>query len=488
MEGTKIVNLLRALNKTEMDELEKFIASPYFSRRRDCLPLFKSLRNFYPEFGERASNKAVYEKTYTEKKYGDAKSISMLSTMSCELYKLGIEFLRYSELEKDDVQKKLLLLKSLRSKNLQKEFEKELGKAGGENPLTRGSTESFLESYRLNTVFGEYAWDREDMAGLYNALLKRSDDALAFALITAYKFMDTKDTARHFNIKTGRTFADIVLESLNSEKMLAELKNNNESLYPYIYANHLIYMMNKEPQNHEHYNKLKKMLENSQEKFGHTEKYMLYQALETYLVVDMEISQQKEAAGEIFDIYKNALKLGVHKVSPQSNLEPTVFRNIFTAARDVNELEWAEEFINKYSAELPEEFAEGMKDYAMANLHFTKGEFEKALGRIVNINYDYPLHKIDAKVLQFKIYYELGNIEQAFNILDTTKHYLNTDIDINVLIKERNSNFVKLASELLKVKTGSRKDAAFVLEKLKSEKAVESRVWLIEKMEEMINM
>src|SRR5260221_2944711 len=220
------------------------------------MPLFKSLRSFYPEFGEKASGKSVYEKAYPGKKYGDSKSISMLSTLSSELCKLGIEFLRYLELEKDEIQKRLLLLKSLRSKKLQREFLKELGKAGSEDSVSRGSTESFLESYRLNTAYGEYTWDRGDTSGLYDALLKRTDDALAFALITVYKFMDTKDTARHFNIKTGRTFADILLESLDSEKMLAGLKTNNESLYPYIYANHLVYMMNNEPQNHEHYNTL----------------------------------------------------------------------------------------------------------------------------------------------------------------------------------------------------------------------------------------
>lgn len=487
MENSKLITILRTLTKEEFRDFEKFIESPYFTRGRDCAPLFKALKNCYPEFtGSRVSKKAVYEKMFPGKKYGDKKSESILSTLSSEMYKLGLEFLTYSEMAKDDIQKRLFLLKSLRNKNLQKEFKKELSKAGSEDPLSRGSTESFLENYRINSVYGEYAWDRGDTGGLYDALLKRTESALAFALISAYKFMDTKDTARHFNIKTGRTFADIVLESLDSEKMLAELKINNESLYPYIYANHLVYMMNKEPQNHDHYNKLKKTLESNREKFGHSEIYMLYQALETYLMVDLEISQHIDAAREIFDTYKSALELGVHKVSPDSYLEPTVFRNIFTAARDVNELEWAEEFINKYSRELPEEFAEGMKDYAMANLHFTKGEFEKALSRIVNINYDYPLHKIDAKVLQFKIYYELGNIEQAYNMLDTTRHYLNADIDINVLIKERNSNFIKHASELLKVKTGSPKDAGFILEKIKSDKSVESKAWLVDKMEELI--
>ncbi len=487
MEGTKIVNLLKTLSRDEMDELEKFVSSPYFSRKRDCIPLLKSLRSFYPEFGWKASGKAVYEKAYPGKKFGDKKSVSMLSTLSSELYRLGLEFLRFSELEKDELQKNLLLLKNLRRKNLQKEFFKEHGKAEIENSISRGSAESFLESCRLSTVYGEYVWDRGDVKGLYEALLKRSESALAFAIITSYKFMDTKETASHFNINTGRTFADIVLESLDSEKMLSELKNENEQLYLYVYTNHLIYMMmNKEPQDHEHYNRLKEVLDTNLEKFGHTEKYMLYQAIENYIVIHLEHSQHKKNVKELFNTYKKALELGIHKASPDGYLEPTVFRNIFTAAIDADELKWAEEFVIKYSPELSEEFSEGMKDYALANLHFIKDEFEQALKRIINIRYDYPLHKIEAKILQFKIYYELGNFEQGFNMLDTTKHYLSAADDMNTHMRERYTNFIKHASELLRVKTGRGKDAGRMLEKLKAGKAVEGQIWLVEKMEKLV--
>ena len=142
--------------------------------------------------------------------------------------------------------------------------------------------------------------------------------------------------------------------------------------------------------------------------------------------------------------------------------------------------------MNKYSAELPGEFAEGMKDYALANLHFTKGEFESALKRIINIRYDYPLHKMDAKMLQFKIYYELGNFEQGFNLLDTTKHHLASADDMNEHMRKRYTNFIKLAAELLKAKTGSKKDTGYLLEKFRSAKAVESQTWLIEKVEELL--
>ena len=80
----------------------------------------------------------------------------------------------------------------------------------------------------------------------------------------------------------------------------------------------------------------------------------------------------------------------------------------------------------------------------------------------------------------------MGGFEQAFNILDTTKHYLSATGEISAVFRERNQNFVKYAGEILKAKTGIRKDAGYVLEKLRSDKAVESQNWLVAKMEELI--
>ncbi|MEO8514193.1 MAG: hypothetical protein ABI543_11575 [Ignavibacteria bacterium] len=484
MENSKIVRLLKTFTKPELNELERFVSSPYFSRKRDCMPLLKSLRRFWPEFDERSSSKAVYEFAFSGKTYGDKRSVSMLSTISSELYKLAVEFLRYSEFEKEENQKKLLLLRSLRRKNLRNEFEKEFGKQLSDSSISHGSAPGFLESSRLNSIYSDYLWDRGDMPGLYETQLISTSDAMAFALITGFKFMDLQNTAKLMDIKTHSSFTDIVLDALDGEKMLEAMQETKDSLYPYISANYYIYMMKKIPGESSYYNKLKQTLESNIEKFGHTEKYMLYQAMETHLVIELEHnSYNAEVARELFELYRDELKLGIHKVSPEGYLEPTVYRNIFLTACDINEFEWAEEFINMYSRELPAEFAESMKNYSLARLYFIKKDFEKALQKISGINYDYPLHKIDAKVLHFKICYELGRFEQAFNILDTAKHYLSATLDIPNVSKKRNNAFFKYAAEVLKQVTSKVKDKGSLLKKVEREEIIESRVWLIEKIQ-----
>lgn len=487
MENSKLLVILRSLSRNEFKDLQKFVASPYFSRGRDCTPLFMALKDSYPKFrGSGVTKQVMFERIYPGKKYAGEKSESVLSTLSSELYRLAKEYLTYSAFEKDKFQKRLMLLNGIHDKKLNKEFGNELAKTGHEKETSTGSPGDFLDNYRLSSIHGQFYWDRGDNSELYNMLMKGSSNAMAFAMITAYKFIDTKETAKTLGIETTHTFTDSVLESLDSEKMLAKMKADNDILYPFISANYFVYMMNKEPGKREHYSNLKNTLANEIDRFGHMEKYMLYRALETYLVIELERSgYRREDSEELFGMYKNALELGLYKVSESGYLEPTIYRNIFLSACDLDEFEWAEWFITKYSDELPEEFREGMKDFSLAKLFFLKGEYEKALARITRIKYDYMLHKTDAKILQLKIYYELGNYEQAFSMMDTAKHYLNSADDVPTLLRDRNLKFIKFSGELLRLKTGSgRKEAGDIIRQVNDSGAVESKTWLIKKLQE----
>lgn len=502
MENSKLVKVLKTITKEEFKELEKFTASPYFTTGRDCTSLLRSLKTCYPEFsGEKVLKAAVYNRMYPEKPYGDKKSESMLSTLSSELYRLTLEFLTYSQFKSDKRGKKLMLLRNLIDKKLYKEFEGEYKDAVtdddlNENSDRRGSAFNFLESHRLQYLNNEYAWKRSDMLGLYNGLLASTDDAITFALITSYKFMDTKDTASYtFNIDTSRTFSDILLESLDSEKMLTQLEEIYPDIYPYIHANYLVYKMNRkkgqaDDESLQYFHKLKNMFGENYDKFGHREKYMLSQAMENFLTIRLDAKNDEYGFSELFLLYKQSLELGTYKISAEHNIEPTVFRNIIITATDVKEYEWAEKFIAEYSKELPAEFAEGITDHAYATVFFNKGEYEKALKYISRIKYDHPRHKVDSKVLQFKIYFELGEFEPAYNILDTLRHFASKDENVPVSFKRRISGFIKYAGELLKIKanytpTNHGGKQQEVVSKLKEGQPVEANGWLIKKLEEL---
>ena len=56
MTDTKLITLLKKLTPDEMRDLEKYIASPYFSKSRDLNPLFSILKKLYPDFSGKDLN------------------------------------------------------------------------------------------------------------------------------------------------------------------------------------------------------------------------------------------------------------------------------------------------------------------------------------------------------------------------------------------------------------------------------------------------
>ncbi len=484
MHNSTLVTLLKTLSKNEFSELEKFISSPYFSRERDCTALLQVLKVSHPQFeGSDILKESVFEKLYPARSFNDPKLASRFSSMCGELYKLCKEFLIISGLAMEETQKRHLLLKQLNRKKLQKEFTSEYKKVTENRSEGGGGADRFLDDYHLSQVYASSRQQHGDMNGLFEANKNGGDNALAFALIMAYRYLQAKDVALSFGIEPGYSFSSSVMENLDAEKMLDSIFKNNDPFYPQIAAYVMQYKMINDIHGEKYSDKLGEILETYRDKFGHTEKYILYNALGQILVKKGNKDNSDEMTRKLFSIYKKILEEGVYKYTPQDIFNPTLYRNILSTAFELRELKWAENFIHTTSGELPEDLRQSMRDYSFANLYFLSRDFPKALGYIVNIKYDYYLHKIDAKVLQFKIYYELSSFEQAYSVIDTAKHYL-AGKGISQTYKERNMNFLKYAYKLVKTKTSSgRKDTGFIIKKLENEKAVESKGWLISKME-----
>lgn len=68
MNNSKLIRILKTLNKQEFKKLDKFVKSPYFIKERHCYPLFNILKKRYPGFdaGE-ITNEEIYEELYPGK-------------------------------------------------------------------------------------------------------------------------------------------------------------------------------------------------------------------------------------------------------------------------------------------------------------------------------------------------------------------------------------------------------------------------------------
>jgi len=489
MKDTKLAALLRTFSAGEFAELGKFVSSPYH-RKRNLEDLFEILKPFYPDFdGSKFTNEYVYEKLYPGRKFGDARSDSLLKTLTSELFMLCKELLIQLELKENESFKKYLLLTQLRKRKLTNEFLKESVTARKRFEIPGGEVKDFLEKYFITNPLTEFYIDANDFSNSYEMIILQSEYIAAASLTKSLRFSHQKKAAEEgYNLTTRSNLSESLINHLDMESLIKELKENKSDFYPYIGISYLSHLLVKDKNDESHYFKLKELLFKHDDLYSHPEKYIFFSMLCTFGNEMFAERREKKYSRGVLEIYMKMIETGLYKFSQTDFFQIGLFRGMLIQARHCGEFEWMKHLIDNYINELHPDQRENMRLYSLGQYYFGIGEFGKALESLITLKSDYFLYKKDLKNLLFRIYYSLGYYEEAFSVLDSLKHYLSSTDDLSEKIINLSRNFVKFASELLRLKTGpdkSKNNRMYLAKKIRDTKNVESAEWLMEKIEEM---
>jgi len=445
MTESKLTNLFKALSSDEFRQLEKFIDSPYYNKGRDLMPFFKVLKTFYPDFGNKnLTNEFIYKKLFPGKQFEISKSDTAIRALSSHLLSACKEFLVQLELELHQSKKKYFLLNQLRRKKLYKEFDKEYNSISEDNAgYEKGSVRDFVDKYLTSAVKRDCSLDRDDFENSFEFTLQASENISVAALISLYKFEDEKNHVSGYGLTLRDNLLQVILENLNSVNFISEAGEINFRQYPYLQIFYGIYKMNHFKDNTE-YHKVKKLLKKHSSLFGQRENYALWNTLLTYSALN------SLGRHEHLELFKYMLDNKIHKPLPSENFHIVLFRNLVLLGSHPEEYDWLEKFIEQYSPELHENHRDSMKNYSLAYLSFARSEFEKALDYILKIKYSLYLYKLDLKVLQLKIYYELGYYEEGLSLISTISSYLNESKEVNDISSRFFKVYIKCLRDLIK--------------------------------------
>lgn len=490
MTDTKLITLLKKLTPDEMRDLEKYIASPYFSKSRDLNPLFSILKKLYPDFsGKDLNNEYLFHSLYPGKKYEKVKSDNLIKTLYSGMFRMCKNFLSQNEFMKDTKRREFYLLNQLRKKQLNKEFEKEFTKITEEDNFSnRGSMEYFMENYYLKSVFRDYSLDNDDFKNTYENALSAGELTSVMALIKCLRYADEKTLADMYNLETRYNLTDNLLRHLNFRSLIDEMKKNNDRFYPYVYTYYLVYLLNTGKSTDVYFD-LKNHLNEYAEIFGKDELYILRSILLTFCSIMSAGKERKRFQREQFELNDGNLKLGIYKRSREEDFHVVLFRNMVLNSSAVGETEWLEKFIETYSPELPDKHRENMINFSKAFLCISGKEYEKALEYFSKIRLNLFFFKIDVRIFQLIIYYELNYTEQAYSLIDSTNHFLTDTGQASEIVTESTKNFLKYYKEIMKLKNtklSGKSDASFLLNEIKENKVLASRDWLVEKAQELM--
>jgi len=265
-------------------------------------------------------------------------------------------------------------------------------------------------------------------------------------------------------------------------EIVTHIQDHNYEEYPPVAIYFQIYKILSNPEDTDHYFKLKELLSKYGLLFPENEAFMLYNSAMNYCIQKFNKQSRKEFLRELFDLTKDLIE---KEVFPDDELSPWVFRNSVVTALRLGEYDWAESFINNYHNKIPLAYRENARTFNLATLFFYKKEYNKVIELLQEVEYDDFTYNLNSKTILILTYYETDEIEPLYSLFESFRAYLNRHKDIPQQRREYYTNLIKFTRKLTKLTPGDQKALARLKKEVEETKNIASIGWLKEKIAEL---
>lgn len=486
---SKTLDILGALSPDEVKEFRIFLSSPYYNTNKTVLKFFDILIKFYPEFNQSSLTKEnIYAKLHPGVKYKDEVIRNLLS----RLLLLGENYLRVKGFESNEYRNELSLIGELSKRKVASLFEKNVKKLEKSLPKNDTTGTTYLMKFELETEKFNFNQANKrissplDIDESMSVLIKRGENLINFFILTLMAEVDfMKKFSKHYNYGIDDTLPMDFTKRLKLPELLDYMirrKGDNKEIYQ-IYLNMIRAFDNLDDT--KHYKALKKLLIENASVLSMDEKHYLFGKLIDYGVLKNRHDGNSQFDEEHFSNHVMYLENEYYHHSKNKHLPLDLFRNVLIQSFRRKDFKWAEKFINEYIKKLKKEYQENTYHYAMAFLHFQKGDNENALEEINKVAYDMFAFKYDVRNLNLMICYELGNWESVKSIIESYKRFLLNNKMVGTERKEYFGTFLKFLGKLVKIRDDVNKpdkmELDFLRKEIKSAKNFSYKEWLLEK-------
>lgn len=478
----KLNILLNSLSDKEIREFRKFVQSPLFSGRRNYLPLLDSVLKF-----RKKVFKGLYSKNANMEMNGFShfKSQTLRNRLS-ELFKIGEEFIIYKDLHNEADHREIVLLQALKKRDMEAIYSNLLKRLIGSISELPYSDEAATNKFVVERMYLELLQGSTNGESRFTKYFEHSEFVTALALLNLFLFGIELLQQEQANRKYEFNLPLEVLENLDFEKISLKLRKSDRMLMRIVCMLYYFYRMFKNPDDELSYFEGRKLFDEVYDHLSHTYKMEIYKLMTHYCIIRQN-EGVKKFQKEIFSLYNERLKKNMYQDENTGDFQVSSFRNYVLIGLILKKYKWTENFIKKYSRELPEKNREYEIRISLSKVYFSNRDYEKAMDLIEGFKGITYMHYCDSSILRLCIFYEVGKYEDAFREWDKFRQYLKNHLKVPAAVKEYMDNFLKLYMKLLKIKTSTeQKNASLLFHEFKKIKLISRRDWLEEKLNELI--
>ena len=200
-----------------------------------------------------------------------------------------------------------------------------------------------------------------------------------------------------------------------------------------------------------------------------------------------KINQGKqEYYREVFEIFKRIINQDI--LLENGQLSEGVYKNIVTASLGVGEFDWTEKFIQEYSEFLPFSIRENARTFNLAFLYLYQKKYNEVIELLRNVEYSDVIYALGSKVILLRTYFESGEYLVLDSLIDSFRIYLRRNRLISKNLKREYINFLNFLKKMTSINLSNQQAINAFKKRVTETQYVNSKKWLLEKIEELQRM
>ena len=389
-----------------------FCHSPYFVKHEQVRRLVRYLSDIYPQFdAKHCDEQLLYQLLFGEGDLDKGK-IALVFTYTQRAFE---DFIAQEQYQKDKPEQKYRLLQAYRAMSQFTTFEKALKRLESEHAkVSQKDASHYYYAYRLAKSADDY-YNHQDRRRVDNSLQQKQKSLDHFFILEKLRdACEVKVRQRILKVEYPTRFLkEVLAEIANDEPLFSEV--------PAILVYFKIYQMLDHGEQSEHYQEAFVFFSEHTYLFEKEELTWIYIYFMNYCIA--RINRGDNAfLKEIFQIYK--AQLAQNLLLENGELSEWDYKNIVTTALRLRELDWVFQFIQDYRDQLNEQSRENAYRFNLANYYYAKGNFDKVLDLLIQVEYSDLRYNLSAKALLLRTYFDLGEYEALHSLTESFKQYL----------------------------------------------------------------
>jgi hypothetical protein len=472
MQNFKLFHILSQFDKLEQNRIRKFISSPYFNKDKVVCNLFEILvEEINAPSKINWTKEKIWEHLVPDLSFDDTR----LRKYQSDLLKLIEKFLIQEEFETDNYIAQTYLLRSIKKRKLKKLHNSAL-KSVKEIPgkITHRDGNFYLGQFLIETSYDQLISDFEEKKTEKTNLEEMSK-------LLDYFYIGEK-LKIYCEVLSRKKFTQHEYEISLIEDVLDFAEREQYQKIPFIAIYYQIFKMYAEPLEIQHYYKFQQLLLDSSHFFPRSQEKIFYDFAQNYCI--NQLNQGNSIfLKELFGVYKNLIDKDFFML--EGHMESLEFRNIVVVGLRNGAFDWTENFIYKYINILPAELRENTLSFNLSQLYFYQKKYSNVVKILQEVEYNDYITNCNAKTTLIGAYYEEGEFEPLFSLLESFRVYLNRNKEIPLARKINYKNLIRFTKKLISLPPTNKKAFSQLKAEVEATKNIPSRDWLLEKITEL---